>query len=77
MYKVRWKGFTENEDTWEPYSSLTEPCDRLIMDYEMSQAAQECGGAADQPLPCIVFFLIREIIVAKVPLLLPHPSLYS
>ncbi|KHN76738.1 M-phase phosphoprotein 8 [Toxocara canis] len=59
LYKVRWLGFTEDDDTWEPYENLTEDCDRLIKTFyenEMHEqenrdgdcdTAQASGGASD------------------------------
>uniref|UniRef100_A0A0N5AER9 Chromo domain-containing protein n=1 Tax=Syphacia muris TaxID=451379 RepID=A0A0N5AER9_9BILA len=32
FYKVRWAGFTEEDDTWEPYENLNEACRLMIKD---------------------------------------------
>ncbi|CAH8656803.1 unnamed protein product [Heterobilharzia americana] len=34
-YRVRWKGFTPDQDSWEPFTSLREPCLPLIHDFHI------------------------------------------
>lgn len=34
LYKVRWKGFPETEDTWVPYENLSEGRDQLIAEFK-------------------------------------------
>jgi len=33
MYKIRWKGYSDDNDTWEPDSNLIGLSDSLIQDY--------------------------------------------
>lgn len=37
MYKVRWKGYGPEDDTWEPKQNL-ESCQDMIEDYERQQS---------------------------------------
>ncbi|CAH8677446.1 unnamed protein product [Schistosoma rodhaini] len=34
-YRVRWKGFPPEQDSWEPFTSLREPCLSLIQDFHI------------------------------------------
>ncbi|CAH8580113.1 unnamed protein product [Schistosoma turkestanicum] len=34
-YRVRWKGFPPEQDSWEPFTSLREPCLPLIQDFHI------------------------------------------
>ena len=39
MYKVRWKGYGPDEDTWEPIENL-ESCLDIVEEYNQRQAEQ-------------------------------------
>uniref|UniRef100_A0A0M3JEC9 Chromo domain-containing protein n=1 Tax=Anisakis simplex TaxID=6269 RepID=A0A0M3JEC9_ANISI len=41
LYKVRWLGFDEADDTWEPYENLAEDCDRLIETFYLNSEGEE------------------------------------
>lgn len=40
LYKVRWRGFSESEDTWEPFENLTESCHNLISEYKAEHGSE-------------------------------------
>jgi len=37
-YLVRWRGYTDEDDTWEPRENLMAGADRMISDYERRRA---------------------------------------
>ena len=52
MYRVRWKGYTPNQDTWEPENHLGEGCDEVIRAYfdwreAQAKAKQKVGSHAN------------------------------
>ncbi|KAG5445563.1 hypothetical protein CSKR_106932 [Clonorchis sinensis] len=40
-YRVRWKGFPPEQDSWEPFTSLREPCFALIQDFHNRRSLHE------------------------------------
>ena len=46
-YLVHWKGFPDNENTWEPYESLREHCLKTIINYNKTIHQEEKQYAAD------------------------------
>uniref|UniRef100_A0A914ZW92 Chromo domain-containing protein n=1 Tax=Parascaris univalens TaxID=6257 RepID=A0A914ZW92_PARUN len=50
LYKVRWLGFSEEDDTWEPYENLTEDCDRLIEVFYKNEMHDQRNSDSEQAI---------------------------
>jgi transposase InsO family protein len=50
QYRVRWKGYTVDEDTWESSANLVDASE-FIADYEKRAAAERARVAAAKPAP--------------------------
>ena len=69
MYKVRWKHYDENYDTWEPLENL-ENCDDILNEFESSEIAARADEEEEERLR-----LLRENINSGQKMGLPLPEI--
>ena len=40
-YLLKWKGYPDSENSWEPYASIKDTCQELISEYEQEHGVEE------------------------------------
>jgi hypothetical protein len=66
QYLVRWKGFSEAHDSWEPLTNLN--ADLLIRDFYQTNPSTICATYKTTPDPRQTSIIIRRIIIMSDPL---------
>ena len=46
-YLLKWKGYPDSENSWEPYSSIKDTCQELIDEYEQEHDGEETEEVED------------------------------
>ncbi|CAH8464209.1 unnamed protein product [Dicrocoelium dendriticum] len=58
-YRVRWKGFPPEQDSWEPFTSLKEPCHPLIQEFH-TRYRKVFAGKRRYTLPLVNYQRVKS-----------------